>query len=107
MQLTALLAIGTSYFFQHRAVAASSLNFTFGIGAIIGPNLGAAILGATHWKMPFIVFGLSGIVAFVLIVPLVSPGSAKRVRNPIRPCTVPARRPIPRWTACGPRRRSC
>ena len=36
MQLTALLAIGTSYFFQHRAVAASSLNFTFGIGAIIG-----------------------------------------------------------------------
>ena len=71
MQLTALLAIGTSYFFQHRAVAASSLNFTFGIGAIIGPNLGAAILGATHWKMPFIVFGLSGIVAFVLIVPLV------------------------------------
>ena len=40
MQLTALLAIGTSYFFQHRAVAASSLNFTFGIGAIIGPNPG-------------------------------------------------------------------
>lgn len=73
MQLTALLAIGTSYFFQHRAVAASSLNFTFGIGAIIGPNLGAAILGATHWKMPFIVFGLSGIVAIALIVPLVKP----------------------------------
>ena len=48
------------------------MNFTFGIGAIIG-NLGAAILGATHWKMPFIVFGLSGIVAFVLIVPLVKP----------------------------------
>ncbi|MGY6270609.1 MFS transporter [Achromobacter denitrificans] len=73
MQLTALLAIGTSYFVRHRAVAASSLNFTFGIGAILGPNLGAAILGATHWKMPFIVFGLSGIVAFALIVPLVKP----------------------------------
>ncbi|WP_240320217.1 MFS transporter [Achromobacter insuavis] len=73
MQLTALLAIGTSYFVQHRAVAASSLNFTFGIGAIIGPNLGAAILGATHWKMPFIVFGLSGIIAIGLIVPLVKP----------------------------------
>ncbi|UQS88766.1 MFS transporter [Pseudomonas chlororaphis subsp. piscium] len=73
MQLTALLAIGTSYFVRHRAVAASSLNFTFGIGAIIGPNLGAAILGATHWKMPFIVFGLSGIVAIAVIVPLVKP----------------------------------
>lgn len=73
MQLTALLAIGTSYFVRHRAVAASSLNFTFGIGAIVGPNLGAAILGATHWQMPFIVFGLSGILAIVLIVPLVKP----------------------------------
>lgn len=73
LQLTALLAIGTSYFVRHRAVAASSLNFTFGIGAIIGPNLGAAILGATDWKMPFKVFGLSGIVAFVLIVIFVRP----------------------------------
>lgn len=73
MQLTALLAIGTSYFLQHRAVAASSLNFTFGIGAIIGPNLGAAILAASHWQMPFIVFGLSGIIAIILIVPLVKP----------------------------------
>src|SRR5215217_267979 len=34
MQLTALLAIGTTYFMNHRAVAASSLNFTFGIGAV-------------------------------------------------------------------------
>lgn len=73
MQLTALLAIGTSYFVRHRAMAASSLNFAFGIGAVIGPNLGAAILGATHWKMPFIVFGGSGIVAIVLIAVLVKP----------------------------------
>ena len=73
MQLTALLAIGTTYFMNHRAVAASSLNFTFGIGAVIGPNLGAAILGATHWQMPFVVFGLSGIVALVLILLFVKP----------------------------------
>lgn len=73
MQLTALLAIGTTYFMNHRAVAASSLNFTFGIGAVIGPNLGAAILGATHWQMPFIVFGLSGIIALVLILLFVKP----------------------------------
>ncbi|MDB5821328.1 MAG: transporter of the superfamily, partial [Herminiimonas sp.] len=73
MQLTALLAIGTTYFFQHRAVAASSLNFTFGIGAVIGPNLGAAILGATQWQTPFMVFGLSGAVALVLIMIFVKP----------------------------------
>ncbi|WP_254925987.1 MFS transporter [Bordetella genomosp. 11] len=73
MQLTALLAIGTTYFHSHRAVAASSLNFTFGIGAVLGPNIGAAILGATHWQAPFIVFGLLGAVALVLILVLVRP----------------------------------
>ncbi|CAM3569839.1 Putative sulfoacetate transporter SauU [Bordetella sputigena] len=73
MQLTALLAIGTTYFHAHRAVAASSLNFTFGIGAVLGPNIGAAILGATHWQAPFIVFGLLGAVALVLILLLVRP----------------------------------
>lgn len=73
MQLTALLAIGTTYFLRHRALAASSLNFTFGIGAIAGPNLGAAILASTHWQMPFIVFSLLGAVALVLILPLVKP----------------------------------
>ncbi len=73
MQLTALLAIGTTYFMNHRAVAASSLNFTFGIGAVIGPNLGAAILGKTEWQTPFVVFGLAGIVALVLILLFVKP----------------------------------
>ncbi|RKS84805.1 sugar phosphate permease [Orbus hercynius] len=68
MQLTALLAIGTTYFIRHRAVAASSLNFTFGIGAIIGPIFGAFILNQFHWQMPFIVFGLAGIPMLVLIL---------------------------------------
>jgi MFS transporter, DHA1 family, inner membrane transport protein len=71
MQLTAILAIGTTYFLEHRALAASSLNFTFGIGAVIGPNLGAAILAATHWQMPFMVFGWLGAAAFVLVALLV------------------------------------
>jgi MFS family permease len=73
MQLTSLLAIGTTYFLRHRAVAASSLNFTFGIGAVIGPNLGAAILGATHWQMPFVVFGLAGAAVLVPILLFVKP----------------------------------
>lgn len=73
MQLTALLAIGTTFFFRHRAVAASSLNFTFGIGAVIGPNLGAAILNAHHWEIPFVVFGLIGIPSLILILLFVRP----------------------------------
>lgn len=68
MQLTALLAIGTTYFFKHRAVAASSLNFTFGIGAIIGPMAGAYILNQYHWQTPFVVFGLAGIPSLILIL---------------------------------------
>lgn len=71
LQLTALLAIGTTYFLHHRAVAASSLNFTFGIGAIIGPNLAAALLNAYEWRVPFIVFGIVGIPVIILIVFLV------------------------------------
>jgi DHA1 family inner membrane transport protein len=67
MQLTALLAIGTTYFLNNRGVAASSLNFTFGVGAIIGPNLGAALLASYGWKMPLISFGLAGIPIFILI----------------------------------------
>lgn len=73
MQLTALLAISTTYFLRHRALAASALNFTFGIGAIAGPNLGAAILASTHWQMPFIVFGILGIVVLALILLFVRP----------------------------------
>ncbi|MBV9460990.1 MAG: MFS transporter [Bradyrhizobium sp.] len=61
MQLTAILAIGTTYFANNRALAASSMNFVFGIGATIGPNLGAAILHFGDWQMPFVVFGLAGI----------------------------------------------
>ena len=73
MQLTALLAIGTTYFYKHRAVAASSLNFTFGIGAILGPNIGAAILHSYDWQMPFIIFGLAGLPVLILIVIFVKP----------------------------------
>ncbi len=68
MQLTAILAIGTTYFLNHRAVAASSLNFTFGIGAIIGPNLGALIQSHMGWQMPFIAFGLAGLPVAILIM---------------------------------------
>jgi MFS family permease len=68
MQLTALLAIGTTYFYRYRAVAASSLNFTFGIGAFLGPNIGTAILHHYDWKAPFMAFGIAGLPALILIV---------------------------------------
>jgi MFS transporter, DHA1 family, inner membrane transport protein len=85
MQLTALLAIGTAYFVQHRGAAAGSLNFSFGVGATLGPILGAAILAATNWRVPLVLFGLVGLLLFVIIGLAVRPwltearGSDQRV----------------------------
>lgn len=68
MQLTALLAIGATYFANHRAIATSSVLFTFGIGAILGPNIGAALLHSYGWRVPFITFGLAAIPILILII---------------------------------------
>ena len=68
MQLAALLAIGATYFANHRAIATSSVLFTFGIGAILGPNLGAALLDSYGWRVPLITFGLAAVPILILIM---------------------------------------
>src|SRR3972149_4739362 len=68
MQLTVLLAIAANYFVSHRAAALGSVNFFFGVGAIISPILGGALLGAYRsWQAPMVVFGLLGFVAIAVI----------------------------------------
>ncbi len=63
MQLTALLAILSSFFVRYRSAGVGAVNFTFGVGAILGPMFGAAILSAYGtWRAPMIVFGLLGFV---------------------------------------------
>jgi DHA1 family inner membrane transport protein len=74
MQLTVILAIGTSYFSRFRSTAAGSINFAFGIGAIVGPAGGGAILAVRHsWRLPMVLFGLLGFVAIALIGVAVRP----------------------------------
>jgi MFS transporter, DHA1 family, inner membrane transport protein len=74
MQLTALLTAATGYFARSRGAAAGSINFTFGIGAIIGPVLGAILLGAWKtWRAPMIVFGALGFAALAIIALVVQP----------------------------------
>lgn len=68
MQFTAILAILTSYFHSNRGLATGSVNFTFGLGAILGPNLGAWMLKLYDWQTPFITFGLAAIPIGLLIV---------------------------------------
>jgi MFS transporter, DHA1 family, inner membrane transport protein len=68
MQLTVLFAIAASYFIRYRGAAVGSVNFCYGIGAIIGPNLGVYLLAKYgNWRVPMIVFGAIGFVAIAAI----------------------------------------
>jgi MFS family permease len=80
MQLTALLAVVSSYFVRYRAVGVGALNCAFGLGAVLGPLLGAAMLSAYGtWRAPMIGFGVIGIGTMVLVALLVRP-SVSEVR---------------------------
>ena len=68
MQLTALLAIVASYFARYRAVGIGALNCAYGVGAVLGPFLGAAMLSAYGtWRAPMIGFGIMGFAIMVLV----------------------------------------
>jgi MFS transporter, DHA1 family, inner membrane transport protein len=74
MQLTVLLAIAANYFVSHRAAALGSVNFSFGIGAIVSPILGGALLSAyRRWQVPMAVFGFLGFLAIAVIALSVEP----------------------------------
>ena len=63
MQLTALLAVFSSYLARHRGIGVGAVNGTYGIGAIIGPALGAHMLVSYGtWRAPMIAFGLIGFI---------------------------------------------
>jgi MFS family permease len=83
MQLTAMLAILSSYFSRYRGAAVGSVNFSFGVGAIFGPILGAAILSAYGtWRAPMIGFGLIGFVFMALVAVFVRRSSSEaKVRS--------------------------
>lgn len=68
MQLTALLAIMSAWFARYRGAAVGALNCAFGVGAIAGPLLGAAILSSYGtWRAPMIGFGLLGFIMMALV----------------------------------------
>jgi DHA1 family inner membrane transport protein len=68
MQLTALLAIVSGFFTRYRGVAIGALNCSFGLGAILGPLLGAGMLSAYGtWRAPMIGFGLLGFLFMLLV----------------------------------------
>src|SRR5579863_8577729 len=74
MQLTALLAVFSSYFSRHRAAGVGILNYAYAGGAAIGPALGAKLLvDYGTWRAPMIIYGIIGLAMMVLIAALVRP----------------------------------
>lgn len=74
MQLTVIISIGASYFARYRSTAIGAVNFSFGVGAIVGPLAGTALLAIHHsWRLPMVVFGSLGLVAIALILAAVRP----------------------------------
>jgi DHA1 family inner membrane transport protein len=74
MQLTVLLVIAANYFIHYRAAAVGSINFFFGIGAIIGPILGGDLLSLNRsWHVPMLIFGLLGFLAIAVVALTVRP----------------------------------
>jgi len=74
MQLTALLAVFSSYFARHRAVAVGALNYAYAFGAIVAPALGTKLLVSyATWHAPMIVFGVLGFALMVLVALFVRP----------------------------------
>jgi DHA1 family inner membrane transport protein len=72
MQLTALLAVFSSYFSRYRAAGVGILNYAYAGGAAIGPALGAKLLvDYGTWRAPMIIFGLIGFGMMVLIAAVV------------------------------------
>ncbi|OZI26745.1 MFS transporter [Bordetella genomosp. 9] len=81
MQATAIIAIGAIYFYRHRALVTGSVSFGYGIGAFLGPTSTAALLNAYDWKQPFIVFGMIGAVAMVMVWLWVKPWFSESREN--------------------------
>jgi DHA1 family inner membrane transport protein len=74
MQLTALLAVFSSYFSRHRAAGVGLLNYAYAGGAAIGPTLGARLLDDYGtWRAPMVIYGLIGLAMMVLIAAVVRP----------------------------------
>ena len=81
MQVTALIAIGASYFHRYRAMITGAISLAYGVGSFVGPTMTAYLLNAYDWKMPFIVFGLAGVLAMAIVVLWIRPWFSESKAN--------------------------
>lgn len=75
MQNAALFSAVGAYFFASRALAIGSLNFAYGLGGFLGPQIGAHLAGSTgEWRTALWTYGAVGFLFVVLIAVLVRRG---------------------------------
>jgi MFS family permease len=72
IQNAALFAAVGAYFFKRRALAIGSLNFCYGVGAFLGPRLGAQFGSGLGWRAPFFIYAIAGAVIALVVVIVVS-----------------------------------
>lgn len=79
VQNAALFATLGAYFQRRRALALGTLNFSYGLGAFLGPLFGVYLLqvGGT-WRMPFYVYGGIGFMFMAIIALAVPRGFTER-----------------------------
>jgi len=72
MQMAALFAAVGSYFHGRRTFFLGCLVVAYGVGAFLGPRIGALIAGATGgWQAPFVWFALTGLALAAIVLVLV------------------------------------
>lgn len=82
VQNAALFATLGAYFQRRRALALGTLNFSFGLGAFLGPLFGVYLLqvGGT-WRLPFYVYAGIGFLFLAVIAATVPKSFTERERD--------------------------
>ncbi len=69
LQISAIFAMIGAFFGNQRGVYMGINNALFGAGAFLGPVLGTRLFAATgSWRLPFIVYGIVGIVMALTVL---------------------------------------
>lgn len=81
VNLVACISMAMANFPRRPGRIAAILAFSFGIGSILGPNLGGILLDTHGWRMVYLVFGMASLPVALLFVWLVPSGFAAKADN--------------------------
>jgi MFS family permease len=75
MQIAGIYAALGSYFSRTRTLALGCLVIAYGVGGFLGPTLGTRLtLAYNNWHIPFIAFGIAGLIMTVMVLLFVPKG---------------------------------